>query len=876
VRPRAEVDATPALETGRSATQVAVASGESPRPDGVAAPASDGPLGVDAISLGEIATERDAEDDSSPTLDFSGAGRQSEGGGLPALDDPAGSMPQTDDEPTPIEQVAARPPKPSPPGPDWPPDDASASGEQTDLSRSGEQPTTGRIVLGPLASDLQSALTPAPLRRSGASSSAPPPDSAETGVETHEPPTNTGEQPEPSQVRESPQPGAVGRPRPERRDRFARRQATSADEQEAYVEAAARDAVAAALEESYQQYEARVERAKAMDDERERRRSSPPPSTKNVRLRRRRTGSILLRGISGRPGAATDVPEPSVPRPPSQGRIATVFDAIELTQRLRNRRANGYLHLDSGPSLVFIDGAPCSIHGLQATAALLDQLTDRGLLSPLTSSAVRSELLPDRAEVLLQRLAEEGMADPTTAWATFERILEHGLGALLNHVGEWTFQEERRAFIDLGGNQLPGKDIRTRLMTLLPRSVPLPRLLEALGGPDVRIRVAQWPADLARSQHAGFLGMLDGRTTFEDAERGSGLPREETASLAVLLLALGYGVREGYAPVQGRGFESAWQPWTIDTPPFPDGARRQQTRSRHSEPPMSPPELAPPPPEPPHQPEMPVAPHREPPPLPPMPPMPPVTAWPQAAPQPPPWPAPSMWPQPPAYPQPSAYAPPVYAPPPAPAYAPPPGWPGYPQPTYMPAPMWPPAMPYGGPSGMWTPPGYMPWPGYAPQPPPQTMWSRYSMPPPEPQQPTGAWAPPQPTGAWAPQPSYDAPPPVPDRPRPSFEAPPPGPPSVAPAAPIVDADVGPALQALRRRINSADYFEMLGVAPSAEITEIESAHATLTTPLKAAKFHDQKDVSALANEVCDALDEALAVLRVPELRDAYRRNLTRT
>ena len=631
------------------------------------------------------------------------------------------------------------------------------------------------------------------------------------------------------------------------------------------AEEAARAAVASVLEESFQRYEARVAKARAQEDARERQRDGAIGSASDRHRTPLHPQPASPSAWTAHPRrAGTEVPDPSVPRLPSRGRVATVFDAIELTQRLRNRRATGYLHLDSGTSLVFIEGAPCSIHGIHATAALLDLLADRGLVSGLTASSVRAELLPDRPEILLRRLAEDSSVDPSQAWSAYEKVLDHAIGALLNHIGEWSFEDERPAFLDLGGLQLPAEDVRSRLMKLVPRSVPLPRLLEALGGTDVRIRIAQWPAELASARHSGFLGMLDGRTTFGDAQIASGLPREESASLAVLLLALGYGVREGYAPIQGRGFESAWHPYTIDTPPFPEARPSHDPRVRVSEPPLNAPPssvrpwppkarvskaapVEPPPPEP-------VAP-------PPMPPtaLPALTAYPQAYAQPypsqmPAWPpvptyAPSMWPgyqysgYPAPYPQPYPQM--------VPSMLPPIGWP--PQPTYapptmqpmpsmlLPAPPTPMFVPHGAPGANsgWMGP-------QSPAPPPIVA-------PP---------SPPVPTGRWVQDPEPQAV-------------------SLPPARRSDDVrsnggpDLGAALIALRRRIRSADYFEMLGVEPTASADQIEAAHAELTKPLASAMFRDRPYLAVMASEVCSALDEALAVLRVPELRDAYRRNLTR-
>lgn len=88
------------------------------------------------------------------------------------------------------------------------------------------------------------------------------------------------------------------------------------------------------------------------------------------------------------------------------------------------------------------------------------------------------------------------------------------------------------------------------------------------------------------------------------------------------------------------------------------------------------------------------------------------------------------------------------------------------------------------------------------------------------------------------------------------------------------ADAAEALHHVAHLVRAGDYFEMLGVAADAGPAEIQAGHAAQRSVIEWVAASGLPHDPELLDRLRAALDEALDVLRHPELRASYRRNLS--
>lgn len=233
---------------------------------------------------------------------------------------------------------------------------------------------------------------------------------------------------------------------------------------------------------------------------------------------------------------------------PPQGTLRALADALILCLHLETQRTTGVLHLhaprdpQTAAALVFADGQLAALRDARTAQTLLSTFTKLGRVPETTLADLLSAAESDRPRDLCRLLLARNLLREPECSAVLERRLDGALLALLQHRGTWSFVQEGLDRAELFPSA-SARDLRSRLIELLPRAAKLAELYALIGGPRTVIRALEGIELIAAPNDARFLALLDGRYALEDAIELAGVPVDRAIAATIAYTLFGLAAR---------------------------------------------------------------------------------------------------------------------------------------------------------------------------------------------------------------------------------------------------------------------------------------------------------------------------------------------
>jgi hypothetical protein len=239
-----------------------------------------------------------------------------------------------------------------------------------------------------------------------------------------------------------------------------------------------------------------------------------------------------------------------------------------LCLHLYTQRATGTLHLHATPgAIVFAEGNPLALRDARATHAILQTFTKLGRLpSNSLAGLLASTTKSDRPRELCRALLDRRLLSEAECSAILERRLDNALLAVLRHRGTWSFVQESLHETELFPSAA-ARELRQRMIDLLPRAATIPELFALLGGPRAVLRSHTGIEHIATAIDARFLSLLDGRYPLEDALEVAAVPVDR--ALAALVTFTLFGLAEKIDPPSRSALDRSLPPLDPN-PPEPE------------------------------------------------------------------------------------------------------------------------------------------------------------------------------------------------------------------------------------------------------------------------------------------------------------------
>jgi CheY-like chemotaxis protein len=245
--------------------------------------------------------------------------------------------------------------------------------------------------------------------------------------------------------------------------------------------------------------------------------------------------------LAGPPISHLALPDvlPPVPLFPDRGDVAHALDAMLLLGQIRSQRSTGLLAVEDGDTIVFADGQPSALRGEKSARTFADLLIASERISPeaVRNAVQRSQ--PTSPQALTKALLDRHMLHASEAFVLLDRQLEDSLAVLLSTEARWSFDVAGSDPV-LRDELIPQtRDVRDRVLDLIPRIMSFRECVDALGGTRAIIRVSGGFEAIAHAADRRFLLLLDGRARLTEAIDLAAVAPERGAALALVYVMFG-------------------------------------------------------------------------------------------------------------------------------------------------------------------------------------------------------------------------------------------------------------------------------------------------------------------------------------------------
>lgn len=272
---------------------------------------------------------------------------------------------------------------------------------------------------------------------------------------------------------------------------------------------------------------------------------------------------------------------------PSQGRLETASDVVQLFLRARAQRCTGILHFEGLAALFVAHGVPAGLVGEQVIPSFLRLLADIGRIGE--SRAQELARAPHQSpRALARRLTDRCVIDVEEEILLPTRHLEDHLIRCLQHRGTWYFEANTAG---MNADDLVPRvgDLRDWLVELLPRATAESELRAVLALGRDTIRIVPGTEHFVGNVDAPVSNLLEGRRGLSEAARLAGVPAVRAFAWALVWLQEGLAERV-LRPASGLAHISelpAAQPKTNPSAAWPSNFRLERTRASSKENPRS-------------------------------------------------------------------------------------------------------------------------------------------------------------------------------------------------------------------------------------------------------------------------------------------------